>query len=148
MNIETVVIQVNRLCDNYNPEYASKARDAKIKLFHDELQYLNDHSLQLAVDEILKDANIKKFPTIAQIKGYIPRNNNMAEEIKDCDHCRNGLTWIWQYKEKLGSHYQIAYACPFCEAGRVKQKTFPLLPIEYHSIPFEVLRKNPECQTN
>ncbi len=148
MNLDVLILQTNRLFLNYSPEVSEKKREEKISFFRQELTGISEYQFKTAVDEIIKDVNIKKFPTIAQIRGYIPRNNSKAEEMKDCDHCHGGIAPVWQFKESLKRHYQFAYACPFCEAGRVKQKTFPLLPIEYHSIPFEVLRKNPECQTN
>ena len=68
--------RVNRLYKNYATETSERVRNEKIEFLHEELNSYKDISLEKAIDSILKDENIKKFPTIAQIKNYIRQSGN------------------------------------------------------------------------
>ena len=112
MKIETMVLCVNRLYNNYNPETSQKIRDDKIKFLMSELSKYESYQFEKAVDSIISDENIKKFPTIAQIKAYIPRGDSKAGQ-EYCDKCeRTGYYNVWQYRESIGKYYTYAYRCP------------------------------------
>jgi hypothetical protein len=136
---DMVILQVKRLYDNYSQRYDEELLRDKVNFILKELPWLEGNSFKSAVDFILQDENIKKFPTIAQIRAYLPKKSRL--ELKDCDHCRGGITSLWIFKPEFNREYSYAYACPFCEAGKAKSKDIPILPYEYHSIPYEKLRE-------
>lgn len=111
MKIETMVLCVNRLYNNYNPETSQKIRDDKIKFLMTELAKYESYQLEKAVDGVISDENIKKFPGIAQIKNYMPRNDS-HETQEFCDNCeRTGYYNVWQKRESIGKWYDFAYRC-------------------------------------
>ena len=57
-----MVLCVNRLYNNYNPETSQKIRDDKIKFLMSELSKYESYQFEKAVDSIISDENIKKFP--------------------------------------------------------------------------------------
>lgn len=149
MQIEVIILQTRRLFENYSPELSDKKRDEKIQFLMEELKNYNAYQFETAVNKILKDENIKKFPSIAQIKANMPTIEAKKEDAKDCDHCRCGLTPVWVPKQVSKNeirYYQYSFACPFCEAGKTMQGRFPILPTEYQSIPYEILRKKPKTR--
>lgn len=143
MSLDVLVMQVKRLYENYNSNRDDDLIKNKVKFIQREIPNIEARAFSRAVDEILRDENIKRFPSIAQIKSFLPRQQASQIELNDCDHCRSGLTPVWQFKEKLNRHYQYSYACPFCDAGKAMSERFPYLPDEYRSIPYETLRSRP-----
>ena len=110
MNVDAIVLGVNRLYNNYNPETSQKIRDDKIKFLNDEFKEYESWQFERAIKDIVSDENIKKFPTIAQIKNYMPRTTGETQEY--CDKCeRTGYYNVWQLKQDLNKYYSIAYAC-------------------------------------
>lgn len=106
-----IIKQVNRLYDNYNADIDQEIRSAKIEFLNRELSTYNTKAFIIACNSIIADENIKRFPSLAQIKNYIPRNDSI--ETQDfCDKCeRTGYYNIWQYKESLNRWYSVAYRC-------------------------------------
>ena len=110
MDLQSVVLCVNRLYNNYNPETSQKLRDDKIKFLMSELGNNQSFQLEKAVDGIIHDENIRKFPTLAQIKNYMP-----AVALKETEYCNTcehtGYYNVWQLKQDINKYYSIAYAC-------------------------------------
>mgnify|MGYP001577301662 CR=1 FL=1 len=110
MNVDAIVLGVNRLYNNYNPETSQKIRDDKIKFLNDEFKEYESWQFERAIKDIISDENIKKFPTIAQIKNYMPRTTGEVQEF--CDKCeRTGYYTVWQFRESLNKYYDFAYRC-------------------------------------
>jgi len=140
MQLEVLVLQTNRLFNNYSTETTEKKRQEKIDFLRNELENINSEQFRFAVDSIIRDENIKRFPTLAQIKAYLPKNNDY-KSFKDCDRCRDGTVGVWIYKKEFDREYSYTFRCPFCEAGRNAGSAIPILSQEYHSIPYEKLRE-------
>lgn len=135
MSVESIILAINRLVSNYCPDIGQKAREEKIRFFSEYLKNYTEQQIDNAVMAILHDENIKRFPTLAQIKNHITRN---IVHIKhnDCDHCQNGCVPVWQLMPN-GLKYCYTYACHACAAGR--HVNLPILPTEYRAIPYKVL---------
>lgn len=147
MQIEGFILQINRLFDNYDQAISEKKKEDKIQFLRKELERYSNYQFETAVNRILKDENIRRFPTLAQIKANMPIVETKETELKDCDRCRDGLIPVWipkQITKNEISYYQYSFACPFCEAGKTMQGRFPILPTEYQSIPYEILRNKPK----
>ena len=111
MRMETVIECVNKLSANYDLVVNEKLRDERIKLLSETFKNKLDSSLKSAVDRVLHDENIKKFPTIMQIENYMPILHNQPQEF--CDKCeRTGYYNQWQWREQLNKYYDFAYRCP------------------------------------
>lgn len=127
MKIETMVLCVNRLYNNYNPETPQKIRDDKIKFLMTELAKYESYQLERAVDGVISDENIRKFPVIAQIKNHMPRNDSQ-ETHEYCDKCeRTGYYNVWQKRESIGKYYYFAYRCP---CNTTTNLSMPVLAVE------------------
>ena len=115
MKTETIIFQVNRLIRNFNPESGARIIESKIDLIRDELaENYTDRQFIEAVDEILHDENVKRFPTIAQIRNYMRKGkaHSHEEAQRFCDTCEGtGYYSIWQYKESLGQYYSFPFRC-------------------------------------
>lgn len=136
---DQIIMQVKRLYDNYSQKHDEEIVRAKINFIFRELPGIKGEDFRSAVDFILRDENIKKFPTISQIRAYLPKSQK--GEYTDCDHCRSGITTVLVFKKEFNKEYEYAYACPFCDAGKNAGSGIPVLPYEYHSIPYEKLRE-------
>lgn len=116
MRIETIVTHVNRMIKNYSPEAAVKVIEAKINLVRDELaENYSDRQFIEAIDEILHDENVKRFPTIAQIRNFMRKGKIHTQEGAATHYCtqceKSGYYNVWQYMQGLGKYYSLAYRC-------------------------------------
>ena len=111
MEMTEIIKQVNRLYDNYNADTHQEIRGAKIEFLNRELSKYNTKAFVIACDSILADENIKKFPSLSQIKNYIPKGD--SKEIQEfCDKCeRTGYYNQWQWREQLNKYYDFTYRC-------------------------------------
>lgn len=113
MNIEAIVLGVNRLYDNYAPETSKASKDNKIQFLNRELSGYSSYQFDKAVCAIVSDENIKRFPTLAQIKNHMPRTvEKDMENTKYCTKCEGtGYYSVWQYKTGINKHYSFPYRC-------------------------------------
>ena len=110
MKMETVIECVNKLSTNYDLVVNEKFREERIKLLSEVFKHKLDSSLKSAVEKVLHDENIKKYPTIMQIENYMPILHNQTQEY--CDKCeRTGYYTVWQYRESISKYYDFAYRC-------------------------------------
>ncbi len=110
MKHETVVEAVNKLSTNYDTYTPPETKEQRIRLLFDAFKHKQDSSLKSCVDKIIRDENIKKFPTLAQIENYLPTIVEKEQEF--CNTCeRTGYYNVWQLKQDLNKYYSIAYAC-------------------------------------
>lgn len=132
MKSEIVIECVNRLYNNYNPETSQKIRDDKISFLISELKNYKDWQFIKAVDSIVSDENIKRFPPLATIRNYMP-----AQEKSNTEYCvrceQSGYYTVWQrhgaIKGKDDGHwYRHVYGCD-CNPSN----TFPR--IDHDAIP-------------
>lgn len=133
MNIEELIPEVYRLYDNYNMDTDKETRQAKANFLYKEIKYYPGDALNKAVDQIISDENIKKFPTVAQIKNYMRLHNSQPiRDLQGCDKCeRTGYYTLWQFKQNIGRYYSFAFRCD-CALGN----SFPSMPlIEPTAIP-------------
>lgn len=137
---DQIILQVKRLYDNYSQKYDEDMLRSKINFILKELPWVTGESFRCAVDFILRDENIKKFPTLSQIRAYLPKGIE-NKSYSDCDRCRDGTVGVWIHKPEFNRDYCYTFRCPFCEAGRYAGSAIPLLPQEYHSMPYEKLRE-------
>lgn len=141
MNQETLVLQINKLFDNYNQAAPPAMRDAKIRLLAPQLAQYHSDSLIRAVDKIINDENITYFPTVSQLKGYLRAGINQNKAyLQGCDKCdMSGYFTLWQLRD--GKHYAFAYRCD-CALG---QSYSGMPQIDSQAIPKKVhSRKPPE----
>jgi len=136
MKMETVIEAVNKLSTNYESYTAQELKDSRVKLLMESFKHKLDSSLKTAVDRVIRDENIKKFPTVMQIENYMPVIHNQHQEF--CDRCeRTGYFNVWQYRESIGKHYDIAYRCP-CNTTtmqNIRVLDAEMIPIRAHN-PF------------
>ncbi len=110
MKIETVIECVNKLSANYDFGVNEKLRDDRIKLLSEAFKNKLDSSLKSAVERVIHDENIKRFPIISQLENYMPVLHNQAQEY--CDKCeRTGYYNVWHRRESIGKWYDFAYRC-------------------------------------
>lgn len=110
MKIETVIECVNKLSTNYDLVVNEKLKEERIKLLFDNFKHKLDTSLKSAVEKVMHDENIKKFPTIMQLENYMPILYNPSPEF--CDKCeRTGYYNVWQRRESIGKYYSFAFRC-------------------------------------
>jgi hypothetical protein len=131
MMIETIILQVKRMFNNFAPEAAQKIREEKIHFLTHELRNYTDDQFRHAVDNILGDENIKRFPTLAQLKNHLRSSgNHQAQELQGCQSCEDsGYYVIWQLRRE--AWYSFAYRCN-CEKGN----SIPNVPlIDDRAIP-------------
>lgn len=120
MNLETTVTQTNKLFANFCPELPQKYREEKIKLIHSELYHIHDQAFVNAVEDILSDENVRKFPTIAQLKLYAVKYKKSAcdnQQAEGCEKCDRGVISSFLYKERFKRWYRYTFRCT-CEAGQ------------------------------
>ena len=111
MKMETVIECVNKLSANYDLVVNEKLRDERIKLLSETFKNKLDSSLKSAVDRVLHDENIKKYPTVMQIENYMPVLHNQTQNF--CEKCEGtGYYNVWQRRESVGEWYSFAYRCP------------------------------------
>ena len=126
MRIETVIECVNKLSTNYDLIVNEKLRDERIKLIAETFKHKLDNSLQVAVESIIHDENIKKFPRIEQIENYMPAIAGRHQ--KYCDKCEGtGYFNLWQYRES-GRYCSFAYRCA-CNTTTMSE-----MPILHHDM--------------
>jgi hypothetical protein len=119
MQIEIFIVQMNRLFANFCSELSENAKKAKINFFMSEiLDKYSDEAMIYAVERILNDENIKKFPSLAQLKTYL-REKNKTVHKESCPICEHtGYFTIWQIRRfenndetHSGKYYPFAYRC-------------------------------------
>ena len=136
MKHETIVEAVNKLSTNYDTFTSAELKEQRVKLLMEGFKHKLDSSLKSAVDKVLHDENIKKYPTIMQIENYMPVLHNQTQEF--CDKCeRTGYYSVWQFRESIGKHYSFAYRCP---CNNTTMQNMPelaadMIPIRAHN-PF------------
>ena len=142
MTMEMIVLQVNRLFNNFSPETSQKIREEKINFLRSELHNCNDQQFRRAVDGILGDENIKKFPTLSQFRNHLKSGgNNQVQDLRGCQRCEDsGYYNVWQLRRD--SWYSFAYRCN-CEKGNSIQSV-PL--IDERAIPLRA--HNPYAPSN
>jgi|SRR3972149_11174639 len=107
MRIETVVECVNKLSTNYDLIVNEGLREERIRLLAETFKHKLDNSLKVAVERIIHDENIKKFPRIEQIENYMPVITELHQ--KYCDKCEGtGYYNVWQYRESISFAYRCA----------------------------------------
>ena len=108
MRHETVIAAVDALSTNYDTFTPPELKEQRVKLLRDAFKHKLDSSFKTAVDSVLHDENIKKFPTLVQIENYMPKITNRQQQF--CDICKGtGYFNVWQFREK--AYYSFAYAC-------------------------------------
>lgn len=133
MNTETLILQVNRMLRNYDSKISDKDKMEKINFLRNELIKYTEYQFEKAVDSILNNANIKKFPTLAQIKSYIEKPLDV-EKPKGCEKCEfTGYFNLWQ--KRKDRYYSFAYRCD-CLLGEKHKAGKGLMPlIDQQAIP-------------
>lgn len=110
MEMDSIIQGVNKLYDNYETTMPQDVRKAKANLLYRELQYYTGRSFLTSIENILSDENIKRFPTIAQIKNYMQQIPQHKEHQEYCDKCeKTGYYNVWQLRHD--SWYSFAYRC-------------------------------------
>ena len=110
MRLETVIEAVNKLSTNYDTYTPPELKEQRIKLLSDAFKHKQDSNLKSAVDKVIHDENIKKFPTLAQLENYMP--TGIEKDPDYCNTCeRTGYYNVWQLKQDINKYYSIAYAC-------------------------------------
>ena len=129
MNLQTIVLQVGRLMDNFSPEASRNVKDAKIRIVQQELSYADDNAFVDAVSDIMADENIRKFPTIAQLRVYIGQRTKYVV-IEGCGKCDRGIISSWIYKDEMKKWYAYGFKCR-CEASKRLKAFIPAPEIIY-----------------
>ena len=127
MRIETVIECVNKLSTNYDLVPSDKQKDERIKLFAEAFKHKLDNSLRAAVDSIIHDENVKKFPMVTQVENYMPAITERHQKF--CDKCEGtGYFNVWQYRESIGRYCSFAYRCA-CNTTSMNE-----MPILHHDM--------------
>ena len=110
MNHKTIVDAVDKLSTNYDTFTSVELKEQRVKLLMEAFKYKLDSSLKSAVERVIHDENIKRFPIISQLENYMPVLHNQAQEY--CDKCEHtGYYNVWQRQESIGKWYDFAYRC-------------------------------------
>ncbi|OHB68805.1 MAG: hypothetical protein A2W17_01460 [Planctomycetes bacterium RBG_16_41_13] len=112
-SIETIVLQVNRLYDNFAAATSRSVRDTKVKLFQRELSRMSDDKFIQICGLLIKDSKTHTFPTVSDFFGISRDLRQQTEKDNPyCDACDNtGYYTIWQRRQEFEKYYNFVYKC-------------------------------------
>lgn len=81
--------------------------DQTFSLWRDVFRSIPDSNFIMAVDEIIKDPNQKRFPNVAQVKKKLQETPKFIHgNAGNCKQCDGGLVVVNVF------HYDFTFACP------------------------------------
>lgn len=112
--------------------------DEVFELYYDKLKYYDYATIELAIDAMLDDNNITRFPLVWQFKEAITKTHqhrkltdqDLASYLyeDECEHCRDTgyITETRDHPELSKYPYKVVVDCPHCDIGRKMTRNWEL----------------------